>query len=517
MSKTLELKIEDITKGWSPTEYLSAEGQYLSSIGIDPEAPRIDGGTKPSGVIRPTAYEKFSGANVNSHVIKWITQSKTNKVYAILANGKIIQYDADLTNETLVATVAGGVAEGAEYYNDYIYITTPTDVSRFGSLSSGSPTLTDNYWTSTLSKTALVNNTYPSIHASSGKYPQHWMNYHRADNKLYFLDYKNGKGLIHYIKTTYDGNNDNSTYDAFDLPFGLMPTCKASLGLDTVIGCIQTTDGSVNQGKSSVIFWDAVSTNFDREVPIPGILTALFNVKGILFAISGSISGKGGHTLYYYAGENTFKEVCVIPEGYPPLAGAVDAIGNRLIWGSHTSDPENACHLLSWGSKDGVLPNALHSIARSTLTCASTDGVITAIKHALQGTFAQPTLLIAGKNQTSLQFYCEKPSTTYQVSYFRSKVFNIGNNFNILEVKLHLGAALAANMSIVPKLYIDNKIKTSTLPTIDNTRPANLNQPIAPTESANGESNFFLELKFAGTVLLPVLLPIVIKLEIQDD
>jgi hypothetical protein len=334
------------------------------------------------------------------------------------------------------------------------------------------------------------------------------------------LDFKNGQGLVHYIKTTYDGTNDSSTYDALDVPFGYYPTCLASYGYDLAVGAIQTTDNTVLQGQSAVFFWDTVATSFDRVVPIPGILTALINIKGILYAVSGSVSGKGGHTLYFYAGENTFKELAVIPEGYPPLAGAIEAINNRIVWGTNLSDPASACVVMAYGSKDGILPNGLHSIARSTLTSTSTDGCVTALKWALQGTFSQPVLLIGGKNSTSFEYYLEKPSTTYQTSIFRSKYFNVGKAFTVKRIELPLGTTLGSNMTIIPKLCIDDQTVTSTCRTINSTNYSdtntNRNIEVYPETPANGQNNFFLELSFTGTALATVLLPIKIMVEIED-
>ena len=79
---------------------------------------------------------------------------------------------------TTIGTVTGNVANGAEIYNDYLYITTGTDVSRYGPLS-GSPALTNSVWTgATLgSQTALTNTTYPTINGAP--IPKHWM-YSRA-------------------------------------------------------------------------------------------------------------------------------------------------------------------------------------------------------------------------------------------------------------------------------------------------------------------------------------------------
>lgn len=519
MSKLVPLTIDNILNGWSPTTYLTGSGQFQSSLGIDPELPLTDSGVRPSGVLRPSALATFSSTEVNNHPVAIIITPKTTKIYVILANGKLLQYDADFTNGTLLGTASGNVAEGGFYQNDYIYIITGTDVSRYGKLS-GTPSLTDNVWTgATLgTQTALVSSTYPSL-LGTGNYPKHFVFQH-SDDKGYLLDYKNDQGLVHFIKTDKDGNNSSSTYNALDLPLGMLPTCGSSYGVDIAVGAVKTTASTVNQGRSVVYFWDTVDTSFYRELPIPGVLTALFQKAGVLFAWAGSISGKGGHTLYAYDGSLAFKPVRTSPEGFPPPAYAVDAIGDRLVWGSFMTEPTAACTVLSYGSKDGSMQMGIQSIYKSNLTHTTTDGMITALKWAVQGTFAQPSLVIGGKNQTASQYILEKPGTTYGTSIFRSKVFNIGTNFTVKEIKFPLGVTLAANMTIVPKLYIDDESKTSTCTTVNSTNYAdsNTNRLIRtyPSANAQGQNNFYLELTWSGTVLCPVMLPIVIILEIHD-
>lgn len=520
MSKIIPLQINNILGGQSMTEYLADDSQFQNSIGIDPELPRTDTGIKPSGILRPSALEIMSGANINSHPVAIITQPKTTDIYVVLFNGKIIRYDKDLDNETVVGTVAGDNAEGAFYQNDYIYITgtgaSKNDISRYGKLS-GTPTLTDGVWTSATlgSQTALTDNTYPSF-LGAGQYPKHFA-FNHADNKTYVLDYKDSQGMVHYVKTDKDGADDNSTYNALDLPFNMKPTCGCSYATDVAIGAIQTIDDSVIQGKSSIYLWDTVDTSFYREVPISGVLTALQFKGGKLYAITGSVSGKGGHILYQYDGSLDFVPLKYIPEGYPPTAYAIDYVKERLMWGSFVSEPENACVVYAYGGLSG---NAVHSILKSNLTHTATDGMVTALKWVLQGNFATPTILTGGKNSTEFEYKLEKTSATYGTSYFSSKIFNLGQAFTIKEVTIPLATTLAENMTITAKLYIDEGSTTSTLRTINSTNfpdtKINRNIKLIPSTNASGQNNFYLELKWSGTALCPVSLPINFLVEIED-
>ena len=65
MSKTT-VTIDSILGGIAATQYYSGAEQYNSAIAIDPDYP-IGTGIKTSGVICPTVYEKFSGANISGY------------------------------------------------------------------------------------------------------------------------------------------------------------------------------------------------------------------------------------------------------------------------------------------------------------------------------------------------------------------------------------------------------------------------------------------------------------------
>lgn len=517
MSKLIKIKINNILGGIAPTKYLSQANQFHQAIGIDPEFP-IDDTTavKPSGVIRPVAYAQFSSSQVTAKPLFIITNPKNSLVYALLSNGRVISYTSSLGSETLV-TSTPTACEGGAYYNDYIYMADTTDVSRYGPLS-GSPSLTSNVWTgSTLgSLAALTNTTYPSLR-NSGTYPQHVMFPH-VDGKLYLLDFKSGIGYVHYIRTDATGTNNASTYDALDLPSGYYPTTGCSYGNDIAVGAVQTTSSTLYQGNSAVFFWDTVDTTFYRVVTIPGLLTALHNINGLVYAWAGSNSGNGGHVLYQYVGGDSFQVVKTIPEGFPPPHGAVDSVGSRVSWGSFITSPENSCVVYSYGTKDGTLPPALQCTARPSITANSTDGQVTALKYAVQGTFGKPSPLIGSKNDNTTSYVIDKLSTTYQSHTFRSQVFNLNTEFDIKSMRISLGAAVGANHTMTVKVYIDDESSSVLVDTINNTTYPNSERLITESpQGCAGKNNFFLELKSTGTALLPVLLPIELELEVKES
>src|SRR3990167_7695594 len=154
---------------------------------------------------------------------------------------------------------------GAEYYNNYIYLFTGTNVSRYGPLNN-SPALAHNIWKGTTlgSLTALTNTTYPTLRGVT--IPNH-VSYVHGDGSMYFADFINGQGLIHRINTkkvTNEGDTNGTTvasaYNVLDLPFGFYPTAITNYSTATLIAGIYTVDTTINQGRSAFVLWDPTDT-----------------------------------------------------------------------------------------------------------------------------------------------------------------------------------------------------------------------------------------------------------------
>ncbi len=369
--------IDSIFEGWMPSAQFGQKGEYLASIGIDPDMPLTDATTdiKTGGAIRPVNYTAFSGTAVNASPIAIITTPKNTNIYVVLTNGRLISYSSTLTSETLIGTVTGGTAQGAAYYNNYIYIMTGTDVSRYGPLN-GTPALTNNVWTgSTLgTQTALTNSTYPQTLLSIG-YLNHYGITH-VDNRLYLLDYVNGNGKVHFIhtkKVTNEGDTNDTTipsaYGALTLPFGYLPMSISSYGNDLVISASFTTDSIVLQGKAALFFWNPADTtpSFYRVVSLPDALcSALKYNNGTLYGMSGDING--GYRLWRYVGGDAVETLKIIEEGNCPMQGAIDCVANRIVWAADTTYPMVSSGMFAYGSKSDLFPRGLHNIAISGFT-----------------------------------------------------------------------------------------------------------------------------------------------------
>jgi hypothetical protein len=363
--------IESIFEGIQQSSSFGAPGQFLDSIGIDPDMPATDDASdvKPSGIVRPVNYEKFSGAEVTSAPIAIITNPKDEYTYVVLAEGKIIRYDSDDTYDNTFGVLhvqesASNVeARGADYYNNYIYVRTPHDVSRLGPLN-GTPSLTDSWWTSTAGQTALTDTDYPETLFDIG-YLNHFGTLH-VDNKLYFLDFINGVGMAHFIKTTkvtVEGDtNDGSEYGALDLPLNYYPITISPAGNDIAVTATPTSSTNVLQGKAKMFLWNTIDDSFYRAVPLPNTICSVLKYdNGTLYGIAGDLAG--GYQLFRYVGGDSVEPLETVNEGYPPLQGAADYVGNRLIWGANRTTPMVCSGLFAHGSKSDLFPRALHHIA----------------------------------------------------------------------------------------------------------------------------------------------------------
>lgn len=530
MGQVQRVTIDSIFGGVSSTQYAQSSGQYLNAVGIDPDFPISDssGDFRASGALRPTSYAEFSGTNVNANPYWLTTTPKDTSLYAYLKNGKFFSYNSSLGGESLVATASSSSGNGMAYYNNYIYTFRNTDVDRYGPLD-GTPAYGTSVWTgATLgSQTALTNTVYQTHRGAAGNVPNHAAHVH-TDNALYFCDFKDGQGLIHKIKTTKttdEGDtNDGSAYNALDLPFGYMPTDIESYGTDLVICAVQTSDTALNQGKAALFFWDTVASSFYRQVELPhAMATALKMNNGILYIWTGNLQD-GGYQLSVYAGGQTVQSLFIQPDGVPPLAGAVDSTSDRIYWGTvqrvqttTPGSPDYAATVMAYGSHDPRLPKGVHSVAVSDASASSSDGLVTCILLAEQSQIDKSKLVIGWRDGSNIGL--DKISTTYGNCTWHSPMVNVGSNFTIRRVRMALPVAVAANMTITPKFFLDDSSDSSDqgMQVISNSNPSSGKRFIEYRPDINGNHNFYLELKWSGTALLPVLLPITIDVEVNEQ
>lgn len=508
-----EITINSALGGLSQAQYFGTEDAYNSAIGVDLDFP-VGTGIRTSGQLIPTVYEKLSGANISGYPL-WISNNpKNTNTYVYASDGKFVSYDSNLGTETLVGTPTAGAGNGMAYYNNYVYLMTPTDVSRYGPLN-GVPALTNTFYTG-LTLTAPTNTTYPTLRGVS--IPNHAGFVHQ-DNALYFCDFVNGQGIINKIKTkkvTAEGDtNDGSGYNVLDLPFGYYPVDIKAYGLDLAILAIQVTSNSVNQGKAAVFFWETTNVDsfYKRVDLVDPIATALFNHAGELYAFSGN--GVNGVRCSKFNGDKAFDEEFFLEEGTPPLAGAVDSVGSRISFGGWTTYPENSACVYSYGSKMSNFLKGLHVPVRSTSTGA--NQIVTSLKYVQQSSSVKPQIVVGWGDDANKG--CDKLSSTATYnSIWRSKMINVGKQFIVKEIRIPLGATLATNMTLTAKIYADDLSDSQTLTVINSTNFSGRKVIFRnPEITLGGHNNLMLELKWAGTVQLPVLFPITLKIETVEE
>jgi len=508
-----QIIISSVIGGISPAQYLGSDRTYNSGIGIDPDMPITETGVKTSAQIFPVTYSKFSGTEFTGAPLFLMTNPKDTNTYVYTSDGKIHGFDSALAMiaGSFPITVTGGAGNGAAYYNNYIYVAENTDITQYGPLNN-SPSETENVWTGSKlgSQTALTNTTYPSIRGI--EMPNHPMHVH-VDNVMYVGDFVAGQGLIHKVKTkktTDEGDtNDNSAYNVLDLPFGYYPTAIESYGTDLVVLAIQGTNATINQGSATLFFWDTLSDSFYRQVPISDPLgTALLNHNGVLYVWSGN--AQDGIRVSRYIGGDSMQDVAYLEEGAPPFCGAVFGMGNRIYWGGYTTYPAASASVFAIGSKKSSLPYGIHNVVKTSSGGASPN--VTAIR-VVQQSSNKVVKVITGWSDNSNKGLDKQDSGATLASVWRSEVYSRPYKFTIKRIILRFGKAVAANMSITPKIYVDDLSSNTTLTVINNTNYTGSERRIELFPDVFCENNFLLEFTWGGTVTLPVLLPIIIEIE----
>lgn len=508
--------IDSIFAGLSETQYFAGKGQFHASIGIDPDMPVNDTDKRLSGYLRPTSMEKISSTTITNAPLWLVTNPKDTNTYVYDAGGKVYTLDTSLVvtalNSGTALTTSSG--NGADYYDNYLYFAKNTDVCRYGPLN-GAPTFTQDYWTNALSKTALTNTTYPSVRGKT--LPNHVMHRH-TDNKIYICDVTTGnKGVLHYIKTlktTVEGDtNDGSSQVALDFGYGYYPTSIETYETNLVVALVEGVSTGVKQKPAALTFWDTTSTTFSKliqiEFPDP-LITAIKNINGALYVWSGNANGGVRLTRFY--GGYAYEELFYFEEGYPPLQGAVDGEMNRIVWGGVTTYPESSVSVFARGSKSAKLGTGIQNILKTTST--GDNGYVSCVKY-LQATSNSVRQPIVGWKDDAGQGL-DKSSTTYGTSVYRSEVFRIGRPFQIRKIRIPLAQAVASNMTATVKIYTDNGTTSTTIATINNTTyPSKKCVAIYP--QVNGEQDFFIEIRWTGTALMTVALPITGIIETKED
>lgn len=530
MADRLQIRINSILGGQSPLAYLSKEDQFLSSGGIDPSAPSDDGVTNlwalPSGIIRPTPAE-FEGYLGTSAKPLWIqTQPKDDLLYVYDSVGSV----HTLTKPGYTITGLGDLNDGGDaagngmaYYDNYMYFARATTIARYGPLD-GTPAFTDDYWVGTLGLTALSNTSYPQD-ISSVPFPNHILHRH-SDGRLYIADVVDNTGTLHYIqttKTTIEGDTNNgSTYDKVNVGYGLWPTAMESYGENLVIAFYEGPFDSTAERKSraKVAFWDTNSDNVNQitwvEYP-DDYISAIKNANGVLYFISGT-PGAYGFRVMRYVGGYSFEEVAKIKFSEMPMPGATDAIADQLLFGGSTDKPFDTAYLrpaiYSLGLQTGGITRGLFNIFHTNESTKVYSFCVPQENDDLG--YLYP---VSGIGNGGIYSMFSTSSYNNEGFWF-SKMYNIGQPFKILKIRIPLVEPMSANKSFDVKLWFDSGNDSWTnVRSINNTNYSGEQNIVLRPENAVGNNNFILNIDWSlsNSVLAAIALPITIEYELIDD
>lgn len=305
-----------------------------------------------------------------------------------------------------------------------------------------------------------------------------------------------GNGVIQSI--TQGGMYDLRATGTLELPYGMHPVSLESFGSDIAVLAIQTTDDTVFQGEARLYLWDRYDVSYYREIKLPyATATALLSHNGIPYLWGGDDKG---YSFAYYAGGDQVTEIFYIDDGKPPLSGAVAGENNRILWGSNATYPETAGTVLAWGSRNASLPRGLHTVARDPNNNQITSLAI--------GTISEQNIIIGSEGIIA------KDGGELN-SMFRSKVINVGQNFTVNQITLPLSDIVDEDTEITLSVFVDNETRSKEVITIDSSTYKENKVVIYPEFS--GQNNFFIELKWSKTKRVSVLLPITIKISVDEE
>lgn len=537
-NKTQTIRIESILGGESGYLNFSAPDEYQASFGIEPDIAL--GGYTPSGYIVPTfvSTTTVQGA-LGSGFPVWIeTSPKTDLYYIYSTAGSVYTNDGSSTITGIGDLNDGGDAEGngMAYYDNYIYCARSTTVARYGPLD-GTATWTDDYWVTTLSKTALSNTSYPQtsnvvIHSFN-----HIMLRH-TDGALYFTDVVGNQGVLHKIattKTTVEGDTDKgSTYNVVDFPYGMFPSAVASFGEQIAIALFEGRDYGTSSGglgttkhKAQLVLWNPSNpTTYDditgQDFP-DQIITAMVASNGVLYTFSCGSDGGTGTRVCRYLGGHSFEQVAYLDYLRAPFPGAVVASLNKISFAGTSYRNGTEGTILSIGSKLSPISNKVFNSVASPATA------IFAIKKFNSGSgLADESFYFTAYDGSSRYIYNQTLpggiSNASTNSYWISQTYKIGGRFKITRISFNINDSIASgdDFAIAPSILLDDNTSSKTLQTISYTTVGSETHFVLRPENCVGKNNFNLKFSFSGSANLSgfevgIPLPITIDYEIIDE
>lgn len=536
-NKTQTITIDSILGGHSAYANFANTDQYRNSVGIDPSF--LEYYDTFSGFICPTNIEAFStssSSEITDTPLWIIPQPKSSNVYVYGSSG------STYTGSIPLANVANSRGNGASYYDNYVYFASNTTIARYGPLD-GSPSMTADYWVTTLGKTQLTDTTYPTASVGTIKMPNHVMLRH-SDGALYIADVVGNQGVLHKIKTTkatVEGDTDSgSTYNIIDFPYGMYVTAMASYGDKIVVALYEGSGGTTQQSRAKIAIWDPTNTTTYDTITsdeFPDVLiTALLNTNGVIYVFStnkiGNDTDTNGVRIMRMVSPYSFEQIAYNGNTIAPLPGAVDGSVNRIIWGGKCVTPGESV-VYAIGTPESPLNNAIYCPLRSM--ASSSLYPVTALKFGNQYNLAlsgsAPILGWGnGTTGTGVNGLDKGGGQTNDAGaqMWQSRAFLIGSKFKITKVAIPVQSEVtSAERNIAIYIIVDDNSvggNTYTLTPINSvTHVSGTYRQIRRGDQnggdITGEHLFYLKLVWTGTQIAnyKVALPITIEYEILSD
>ena len=169
-------------------------------------------------------------------------------------------------------------------------------------------------------------------------------------------------------------NNLFSEGSVLKFPIGSVPVDIASIDTDIGVITINTKEG-IDNGRATLFLWDTFDRSFYRQVRLPfRMATAIYTQNGKPYVFGGD---EHGYSLSVYTGGREVQNIAFIDNGFLPLAGAVDAVQDRILFGCSQEYPQDGGCVLSFGSKTGIT-KGIHNII-------SVENQVTSIIYAKDG------------------------------------------------------------------------------------------------------------------------------------
>lgn len=314
-------------------------------------AKRLDIRSDPNQATILPATAKRSGSTVTD-LVKWIVSGEnySTDTFFYDASGNFYKEAVDGT-WTLIGTVPSSHGQGMDLYNDYVYLSADSTLSRYGPLS-GVPVLTNNWQT--------------GLNATTDFAP--------------ILRFRNGFLVGH---GNYVGWYDGSTWDAdkLVLPPGVKVRCIEQWKEFATIGT--WTGANVYDNNPGYIFlWDGLSTNTTAYFKVTaGGVNAIVNLDNRLV----SIVGKRALMQIGMEPFQRFQEMPYLERGkYAEVFPGAVCVWNNLVYAGIAGNTDSSAIIqgvYAYGTKEEAYPEVLsYDHTASTATETGTTLKIGAVK-----------------------------------------------------------------------------------------------------------------------------------------